>query len=248
MIGSLFEDYSKKHVQFYDEGHTVLLEFGLTLVKEIFDKSNILDLGCGDGRLLLSLYKKGLLNNVGEIVGVDVSEKRIDRIIKELPFINGVVSDALNVNGFPSTYFDYIICSQLIEHVEDDDSLLVEIKRLLKRGCLAYISSVIKSWYGVYFYFSNGSFRLDPTHVREYKSVDEFVGLIASKGFEVVVVNTRQVMFPLLDLVIRLFIKFELIEPDVNFFQKHKLLSKIRKIKAPIVGYKSVEVLVRKIE
>jgi ubiquinone/menaquinone biosynthesis C-methylase UbiE len=248
MKDSLFEDYSKKHVQYYDEGHPILVEFGLALVKEIFDKPSILDLGCGDGRLLFSLYKKGLLNNFDEIVGVDISERRIDRTTMELPFVNGVVSDALNVKGFPSSYFDYIICSQLIEHVEDDDSLLVEIKRLLKRGRLAYISSVIKSWYGVYFYFSNGSFRLDPTHVREYKSADEFVSLIASKGFEAVDVNTRQVMLPLLDLTIRLFVKFGFMRPDVSFFQKKKFLNKIRKIKVPIVGYKSVEVLARKIE
>jgi len=248
MKDSLFEDYSKKHVQFYDEGHPILVEFGLALIKEIVWKPSILDLGCGDGRLLFSLYKKGLLNNVDEIVGVDISEKRINRTIKELPCVNGVVSDASSVKGFPSSYFDYIICSQLIEHIEDDDSLVVEIKRLLKRGRLAYISSVIKSWYGLYFYFNHGSFRLDPTHVREYKSADEFVDLIASKGFEVVDVNTRQVKFPLLDLVIRLFIKFGLMGPDAGFFQKHKLLSKIRKIKAPIIGYKSVEVLVRKIE
>lgn len=248
MKDSLFEDYSKKSVQFYEEGHPILVEFGLALVKEIVGKPSILDLGCGDGRLLFSLYKKGLLNNVDEVVGVDISEKRINRTTKELPFVNGVVSDALNVKGFPSSYFDYIICSQLIEHVQDDDSLLVEIKRLLKRGRLAYISSVIKSWYGLYFYFNNGSFRLDPTHVREYKSVDLFVGLIAGKGFEVVGVNTRQVMFPILDFTIRLFIKFGLIEPDVNFFQKRKFLSKIRKIKVPIVGYKSVEVLAKKIE
>ena len=248
MKDSLFQDYSKKHVQFYDEGHHILVEFGLALVKEIFGKPSILDLGCGDGRLLFALNKKGLLNNVNEIVGVDISEKRIDRMTKELPLVKGVVSDAINVKCCPSSHFNYIICSQLIEHVEDDDALVVEIKRLLRSGGLAYISSVIKSWYGVYFYFSNGSFRLDPTHVREYKSVDEFVGMIAGKGFEAVHVNTHQVMFPLLDLTIRLFVKFGLMEPDVSFFQKHKFLSKIRKLLIPVVGYKSVEVLAKKIE
>jgi len=246
MKDSLFQDYSKKHVQFYDEDHHILVEFGLALVKEIFGKPSILDLGCGDGRLLFALHRKGLLNNVNEIVGVDISEKRIDRMTKKLPFVTGVVSDALNVKGYPSSSFDYIICSQLIEHVEDDDALVLEIKRLLKRGCLAYTSSVIKSWYGVYFYFSNGSFRLDPSHIREYKSADEFVDLIASKGFEVISVDTRQVMFPLIDLVIRLFVKIGVMEADASFFQKHKLFSKVRKLRVPVVGYKRVEVLVKK--
>jgi hypothetical protein len=119
---------------------------------------------------------------------------------------------------------------------------------LLKNGGIAYLSSVVKKRYGVYFYFKDGTFRLDPTHVREYRSIDEFVGLIASKGFEVIRVKTRHIMFPLLDMIIRLLAKFGLIKPDPNFFQRHKVLGKIRQIKVPIIGYKDIEVLVRKVE
>jgi len=110
------------------------------------------------------------------------------------------------------------------------------------------LSSVVKKRYGFYFYFRDGSFKLDPTHIREYRSTDEFVSLIASKGFEVIRVKTSQVMFPLIDMIIRLLIEFGLIKPDPNFFQKHKFIGKIRQIKVPIVGYKTVEVLVRKVE
>jgi len=99
--------------------------------------------------------------------------------------------------------FDLAICSQLTEHVKDDNALVLEIKRLLKSGGLAYVSSAIKKWYGVYSYFNNGSFRLDPTHVREYSSVDEFVKLFEERGFEVINVKTRQVVYPLTDLAIR---------------------------------------------
>jgi len=198
--------------------------------------------------LFFALYKKGLLKNVGEIVGVDISEDRIGRLTKELPFVKGIISDALNVRELSDSSFDFVICSQLVEHVEDDDALVQEIRRLLKAGGLAYISSVIKKWYGAYFYFKDGSFRLDPTHVREYSSVDEFVSLIANNGFEVISVETHQVMFPLLDLVIRLFVKFGLIEPNVSFYQQHRVLSKIRRLRMPVVGYGSIEVLARKIE
>jgi SAM-dependent methyltransferase len=245
---SLFQDYSRKHVQFYDVGHPVLVEYGINLVKEIFRKPAILDLGCGDGRLLFSCYEQGLFNNIKEIVGVDISEKRVKRMTKELPFVKGVVADALNVEIYPSMYFDYIICSQLIEHVENDAVLVDEIKRLLKKGGLVYISSVVKKWYGVYYYFIDGSFRLDPTHVREYGSIDEFTDLITNEGFKLVDLSSSQVKYSLLDLVIRLFIKLGFIQPDVRFYEKHKLLAKIRDIKVPIIGYKTIEVLVRKIE
>lgn len=248
MKDNLFQNYSRKHVHFYDEEVCVLLESGLALMNRVVEKPSIIDLGCGDGRLVFALYERGLLKKAGEIVGVEISESRIERLIKELPFVKGIVSDALNVKESPDSSFDFIICSQLIEHVKNDDMLILEIKRLLKGGGLAYISSVIKKWYGVYFYFKDGSFKLDPTHVREYSSMDEFVGLITNKGFEVLSVETHQVMFPLLDLVIRLLIRIGLIEPNVRFYQRHKVLGEIRRLRMPVVGYKIIEVLARKIE
>jgi len=181
MKGNLFQNYSRKHMHFYDEEVSVLLGSGLALTNRVIKKPSIVDLGCGDGRTIFALYEKGLLKNVGEIVGVDISESRIERLTKELPFVKGIVSDALNVKELRDSSFDFVICSQVVEHVENDDMLILEIKRLLKGGGLAYMSSVIKKWYGVYFYFKDGSFRLDPTHVREYSSVDEFVGLIETK-------------------------------------------------------------------
>ena len=66
--------------------------------------------------------------------------------------------------------FDVVISSQVIEHVSDDNELLKEIGRLLKSDGIAYISTVIKKWYGFYIYRNGGKFRLDPTHVKEYPS------------------------------------------------------------------------------
>lgn len=234
-------------MHFYDGEFSVLLELGLALTN-VIEKPGIVDLGCGDGKLIFALDKREILKNVGEIVGVDVSESRIERLRKELPFVKGIVSDALNVKELPDSSFDFVICSQLVEHVGNDDMLMLEIKRLLKGRGLVYISSVIKKWYGAYFYFKDGSFRLDPTHVREYSSVDELVGLIANQGFEIISVKTRQVMFPLSDLIARLFIKIGLLKPNVRFYQQHTFLYEIRRLLIPVVGYKSIEVLARKIE
>ena len=247
MKDSFFQDYSKKHVHFYDETFPVLIELGLTLINDV-EKPSIVDLGCGDGALLLALYKRGLLNRFREIMGLDISSKRIERLVKEMPFIKKLVSDASNVANCPSSFFDYVICSQVIEHVQSDVALVDEITRLLKCGGVAFISSVIKRWYGVYFYSYNGKFKLDPTHVREYSSAGEFVSLMQTKDFEIIDVRTREIAFPFLDLPLRLLIKYGFIEPDAGFFRKHKSLGKLRKLRVPIIGYKYVEVLVRKIE
>ncbi|MEM5867307.1 MAG: class I SAM-dependent methyltransferase, partial [Candidatus Aenigmatarchaeota archaeon] len=87
---------------------------------------------------------------------------------------------------------------------------------------------------------------LDPTHVREYSSVNEFVKLFEEKGFEVINVVTRQVTYPLTDLAIRLFIKFGLIKPNVKFYEKHKIINGLRRLQIPIFGYSTIEVLVKK--
>jgi 2-polyprenyl-3-methyl-5-hydroxy-6-metoxy-1,4-benzoquinol methylase len=248
MRDSSFQKYSKEHVHFYEEDVSPILEYGLDLTLKSCRKPSVVDLGCGDGRIIFALHKKSFLKNMSEIVGVYISEARIRRLKSNLPFVKGIVSNASNVKELPSSSFDFVICSQLIEHVEDDDALVLEIKRLLKNGGIAYLSSVAKKRYGVYFYFKDGSFKLDPTHVREYRSTDEFAGLVASKGFEVIRVKTRQVMFPLLDLIIRLLVKFGLIKPDLKLFQRHKVLGKVRQLKVPIIGYKTIEVLARKVE
>jgi len=246
MEDNLFQSYSKMHVHFYGEDVSRLLKSALTLVNNHVKKFSMLDLGCGDGRLIFALHEKGLLGNAEKIVGVDISEDRIERLRSNLPFVKGVVSDALDVKQLPDSSFDFVVCAQLIEHVENDRALVLGIKRLLKSGGFAYISSVIKKWWGFYIYFKEGSFRLDPTHVREYSSEQEFVDLFTGEGFEMISVEAHPVSFPLLDLVIRLLITIGLAEPDVGFYQKHKNLSKLRELQLPVIGYEIVEALVRK--
>lgn len=243
-----FQDYSRKHVHFYDGEVPVLLRSGLVLAKKSVEKPRIVDLGCGDGRLIFALRKKGFLQDVGEVFGVDISEKRIGRVTKELPFVKCVISDALGVKELQRSSFDLVICSQLIEHVENDHKLLFETRRLLRNNGLAYVSSVIKSAYAVYFYFMNGSFRLDPTHFREYSSVAEFLSLLESEGFYIIGLKTCQIMFPLMDLIMRLFVKIGLLNPNVRFYQQYSVLDKIRALQIPVIGYKNIEVLARKIE
>lgn len=240
-----FSEYSTKQVHFLDETEEVpaLIKLGLSLINHSNSTTRVVDLGCGDGRLLFALHKNRLLKQVTEVVGVDISETRVKRLKKMLPFVRGIISNALNVEELSSSSFDFIICSQLIEHL-DDKLLLLEIKRLLSKRGVAYISTVTKKWYGMYFYFRDGAFRLDPTHVREYTSSNEFINLVSSSSFDIMEVKSENVMFPLLDLIIRFFIKFGIAQPGTNFYMNHKL-QKARKFKIPVIGYNFLEVLVK---
>ena len=242
---SSFQRYSRDHTHYYEKIESDLLQKGLSLVSEIAEEPILIDLGCGDGRIIFALNESGLLNNFSEVVGVDISQIRIRRLLSNLPFVKGVVSDALDVK-LPDSYSDFIVCSQVVEHVEDDGLLVLEMRRLLKDGGLVYISSVVKKWYGVSVFLRDGSFRLDPTHIREYSSVEEFVNLVNISGFDLVDVRTRLLKVPLIDPFVWLLAKLEFVEKDPAFFQKRNFLDKIRRIKIPIVGYDIVEVLIRK--
>jgi methylase of polypeptide subunit release factors len=97
MENNLFQSYSKKHVHFYGEDVSRLLELALTSLNKSVKKFSILDLGCGDGTLIFALYEKGLLGKAEEIVGVDISRVRIERLKTNLPFVKGIVADALDL-------------------------------------------------------------------------------------------------------------------------------------------------------
>ena len=55
--------------------------------------------------------------------------------------------------------------------------------------------SVIKKWYGFWIYWSN-RFKLDPTHVGEYTSEQEFLNLLKENGFEIIKYGTEKVKCP----------------------------------------------------
>lgn len=94
-------------------------------------KSKILDIGCGVGTI--DFY---LSNNVKSITGIDISKKAIEVArrnaeefkLNNIKFVTGNV-DSLKFNS----KFNTIICSEIIEHVDNDDKLLVDINKLLYR-------------------------------------------------------------------------------------------------------------------
>ncbi|ENN96227.1 methyltransferase type 11 [Methanocaldococcus villosus KIN24-T80] len=237
----MWECYAKKVPYFLDLSIPDMLK---NLLKELNKRRtySLIDLGCGDGRFLYALYKQGLLKNATRVVGVDISEERIRRLKKLCPFAEGIVADVTDLSQIPDNSFDVAISNQVIEHVPDDSKMLKEIRKILKPNGLLYISTVIKKWYGFWIYWKNG-FKLDPTHVREYMSEEEFLNLLENNGFMVKEFKTSPIRYPIMDLILRGLIKLNIIKPDPAFYQKYKLISKLKKLKLKVIGYKSIEVV-----
>jgi SAM-dependent methyltransferase len=246
MKNNFFKKYSEKHIHFYDNNISNMLEDSIKLKNK--RDFNIIDLGCGDGRYLFYLKKKNFLSNAKQIVGVDLSPTRIKILKKNTKDIIGIVSDACNVKELENETFDVVISSQVIEHIYNDNDLLKEIKRLLKSDGVAYISTVIKKWYGIYIYRRDGRFRLDPTHIREYSSKINFINLLTRNGLKTIDYKIKIIRYPLSDLIIRILIKIGLINPPAirNIYIESKLMKLFRKIIIPIIGFYKIEVLCEK--
>ena len=95
------------------------------------DVKNFLDIGCGEGYMLLEA-----VNNGWNAYGVDIADNRISESNNsKISFVN---SDLLSAK-FPDNFFDCIYMDSVLEHVLNTKEHILEIKRILKNGGVAYI-------------------------------------------------------------------------------------------------------------
>ena len=100
---------------------------GLINIKQ---DEKLLEAGCGDGLISMLSALKG-----ADVVSLDLSEKSL-RMFKGRAkdsdlLINLILSD-INVLPFPEENFDIIICSEVLEHLENYENTLNELYRVLK--------------------------------------------------------------------------------------------------------------------
>lgn len=98
-------------------------------------KLNILDFGCGWGFYSIELSKKG-----HSIKAIDYpNEIAICKVA--WGEINNVQFSTQKINELPENYFDYVLSSQVIEHVHNPGTYLHEINRVLKPNGRLVIST-----------------------------------------------------------------------------------------------------------
>ena len=234
-----FDKYSKENIHFYSESVPKLLR---DLINKLNPKS-LVDFGCGDGAILFDLQRKGLLKGVKNIIVVDLSKQRLERVKNYITNVETICSDVTNVKQLPDSRLDLVICTQVIEHVEDDKRLLNEIYRVLKPSGYLYISSVVKKWYGWYFYRCNGKWVLDPTHLREYSSSTEFRDLLTDNGFKILEQKLSLFKPSIGNAFNRLLVKFGIV--NEKKIRESKISSIFSKLRIPVFGYYIIEVIAK---
>lgn len=124
----------------HDNYNEIAADFNLTRKKEIWpeiaklaesvkDGDRVLDLGCGNGRLIEALKDKEI-----EYLGVDNSEELIKLARENYPNYKFIVSDILNLENVESQKFDYIFCLATLQHLPSEElriKALREMKLLL---------------------------------------------------------------------------------------------------------------------
>jgi len=102
----------------------------------------ILDVGCGDG-VLLYLIKDKLVNYNLELYGIDSTEDALQMAKSKNIHTTFTKTDVYHLT-FPDNFFDIVISSDVIEHVNHADVMLLEIKRVLRPKGKAIISTPIR--------------------------------------------------------------------------------------------------------
>jgi len=185
------------------------------------------DIGAGDGANIDQVIGEGALNTFSQIAAIDISSERIDRLKRRLPQVLARVGNALNLPMQDSSV-DFAFSDQVIEHVDDDGAMVREIRRVLKPGGRAVVGSVIKGKGAWYFYRCNGEWRLDPTHVREYDSLDSYSELFKREGLEILETEVLNVSFSFASLFRRLLLALHLLKNDMNINSKLFLNLRLR--------------------
>jgi SAM-dependent methyltransferase len=93
--------------------------------------SSIIDVGCGNGQLLLELQKLGL----SDLTGLDPSEKCVSDLKEK--GIDGIASSIFDVSTGRS--YDCAILSGVLEHIYDVSRVMETMKRLLTHNGLLFV-------------------------------------------------------------------------------------------------------------
>lgn len=113
------------------------------LACELSAGKNVLDIACGEG------YGSRLLaNNAASVIGVDIDESTIKKAKEKYQAGNlrFIVSSATST-PLPAHSFDLLVSFETLEHLNEQELLLQEYKRLLKPEGLLILSTPDKAEY-----------------------------------------------------------------------------------------------------
>lgn len=142
----------------------------------------LLDVGCGGGRFLNRMYKRGW-----EVEGTDLDEQAASRASAR--YGTKIHVGDLPHCALPANHFDVVTMSQTIEHLYDPNATLNECLRILKPGGLLVITTPNVNSVGAREFGAFWRGWEAPRHLHLF-SVESLQGLIQHAGFRVTEART----------------------------------------------------------
>lgn len=128
----------------------------------------LLDVGCGTGRLMAEL------SDCATCIGVDSSSRAVE--LAEAKNLAANLGTATQL-PFPNQAFDFVVISDVLEHIEDDTSAINEVFRVLKST--GHVIITVPAHPRLY-----GTHDRALAHIRRYDKL-ELKKLINQAGFEI---------------------------------------------------------------
>lgn len=212
--------------------------------KVFLKKSKIVaDFGSGGGTLLYNVAKI----TDAKLIGIEQAESAIAISKKLIPRYEARQEDVLKTS-LKNESIGFVLSTMTIEHV-DENKFVSEIYRTLKPGGYFLVTSIMKNNFAWYFYKNARGVRvLEPTHLKEYRSIQELEKLLESFKFTIIKSTATRIKFPLIDPLLKtisriaksdLFCGFASNKPVETF----RLMTRI-----PVPGYFALEILAQKVK
>ncbi len=170
-----YQDYfqNEDQTQYYRDQRMAIRRdtVNALLAKYLPEGGRLLDCGCGLGDVLSGI--KGPY----ELFGFDFSQNNVDRTSKRLAGKATIKQGSIYEIPYETGSMDGAICTQVLEHIEDDGRAVADIARCLKPGAF-FITSVPYNYYFPVYERLIGHFR--------HYTRESFKALLAGAGFEIV--------------------------------------------------------------
>ncbi|MHA1285691.1 MAG: class I SAM-dependent methyltransferase [Promethearchaeota archaeon] len=140
----------------------MIIKYHDFFLKNIKKGSKVLDIGCGNGFLTYDIAKKA-----DYVLACDIDKKSIKIARKRFSCnnIKYIVADATKYNF--QEKFDFIVLSNVLEHIENRVKFLIKIKHFGKY-LLIRVPMLNRSWLTFYKKWFGVEYRLDRSHYIEY--------------------------------------------------------------------------------
>ena len=142
-----------------------------------FEKTGkLLDIGCGMGNYLDDFKQLGY-----DVYGIDIDKNNI-KLCKEKKLNVKICDMETEKLPFPNNFFDFVFSKHVIEHIDNTENFLSEIKRVLKPNGITFIMT--ENWDKTHKNF----FIKDITHKKPF-TLDSFKQALLKNNFNIVTIK-----------------------------------------------------------